>query len=80
MPAGVTAEAEACAPGEVPGSDWLRSGDTVKRMNVEVYIPPKLGRELEELAAEQEVSVETLILNGARLLLEHRHRRNHVQS
>ncbi|WP_154579536.1 MULTISPECIES: hypothetical protein [Arthrobacter] len=49
-------------------------------MNVEVHIPPKLGRELEELAAEQEVPVETLILNGARLLLEHRNRRNHVQS
>lgn len=62
------------------GSGWVRCGDTVKRMNVEVYIPPKLGRELEELAAEQEVPVETLILNGARLLLEHRNRRNHVQS
>ena len=49
-------------------------------MNVEVYIPPKLGRELEELAVEQDVPVETLILNGARLLLEHRHRRTHVQS
>ena len=48
-------------------------------MNVEVYIPPKLGRELEELAAEQDVPLETLILNGARLLLEHRHRRNHVK-
>ena len=69
------------APGtaQVSGSDPVRSGDTVKCMNVEVNIPPKLGRELEELAAEQEVPVETLILNGARLLLEHRNRRNHVQ-
>jgi len=49
-------------------------------MNVEVYIPRKLGRELEELAEEQGVPVESLILNGARLLLEHSNRRNHVQS
>lgn len=61
------------------GSDGACGGDTVNRMNVEVNIPPKLGRELEELAAEQEVPVETLILNGARLLLEHRNRRNRVQ-
>ncbi|MBO0895856.1 MULTISPECIES: hypothetical protein [Arthrobacter] len=47
-------------------------------MNIELRIPPKLGRELEELAEEQGVPVETLMINGARLLLEHRNRRNHL--
>ncbi|CEA08292.1 hypothetical protein BN1051_01632 [Arthrobacter saudimassiliensis] len=45
-------------------------------MNVELQIPPKLARELQELADEQGVPMETLLLNGARLLLEHRYRRN----
>ncbi len=45
-------------------------------MIIELQIPPKLGRELEELAEEQGVPVETLVVNGARLLLEHRYRRN----
>ncbi|WAP53053.1 MULTISPECIES: toxin-antitoxin system HicB family antitoxin [unclassified Arthrobacter] len=47
-------------------------------MNIELRIPPKLGRELEELAKEQGVSVEVLVVNGARLLLEHRNRRSHL--
>lgn len=45
-------------------------------MIIELQIPKKLGRELEELAEEQGVPVETLVVNGARLLLEHRYRRN----
>lgn len=53
-----------------------RGGDKLGPMKIELQVPPKLGRELEELAREQDVSVETLILNGTRLLLEHRYRRN----
>ncbi|MBP3036051.1 toxin-antitoxin system HicB family antitoxin [Arthrobacter sp. zg-ZUI100] len=47
-------------------------------MDIELRIPPKLGRELEELAEEQGVPVETLVVNGVRLLLEHRNRRSHL--